>query len=129
VFSATSHDFISSHLNSSEQERHLHDLGIVHDSFNLNDTTNLTNCKSLSFLSLCRQADLFTVDRTLHVCLDKYGLFAVTASLTILRAIIRLVEEENRIWQEKSDEGMPYIQGFKVCLPIFNNCTTTDLLS
>ena len=65
----------------------------------------------------------------LHVCLDKYGLFAVTASLTTLRAIVRLVEEENRIWQEKFDDGIQYTRGFKVYLPIFDSCTTIDLLT
>ena len=53
----------------------------------------------------------------LHVSLDKYGLFAVTASLTTLRAIVGLVEEQNRVWQEKFDGGVSYIRGFDVSLP------------
>jgi len=50
----------------------------------------------------------------LHVSLDKYGFFAVTASLTTLREIIALVEEQNRIWQDKYDEGIGYIRAFHV---------------
>jgi hypothetical protein len=115
VFSATPHDFVTC-LIPFEQERFLRDLGIVHDAFGLNDTSNLTNRKSISFLSLCRQADLSTVDRMLHVSLDKYGFFAVTASLTTLRAIIALVEEQNRVWQENFDQGIRYTRGFRVCL-------------
>ena len=50
----------------------------------------------------------------LHVSLDKYGFFAVTASLTTLREIIALVEEQNRIWQDNYDEGIQYFRAFKV---------------
>jgi len=50
----------------------------------------------------------------LHVSLDKYGFFAVTASLTTLREIIALVEEQNRIWQDRFDGGRPYIRDFDV---------------
>ena len=54
----------------------------------------------------------------LHVSLDKYGFFAVTGSLTTLQEIIALVEEQNRVWQEKFDGGRPYIQDFDVSLPL-----------
>ena len=50
----------------------------------------------------------------LHVSLDKYGFFAVTASLTTLREIIALVEEQNRIWQGRFDSGRPYYRDFNV---------------
>ena len=65
----------------------------------------------------------------LHVALDKYGFFAVTTTLTTLRAIIALVEEQNRIWQEKFDEGRLYIRDFDVGLPIFDSYTTSDMFT
>jgi len=49
----------------------------------------------------------------LHVSLDKYGLLALTASLTTLREIVALVEEQN--WQERIDRGGQYIRFFDVC--------------
>lgn len=55
----------------------------------------------------------------LHVSLDKYGFFAVTGSLTTLQEIIALIEEQNRVWQEKFDGGRPYyIRDFDVSLPL-----------
>jgi len=54
----------------------------------------------------------------LHVSLDKYGFFAVTGSLTTLQEIIALVEEQNRVWQEKFDLGKSYIRNFDVSLPL-----------
>ena len=53
-----------------------------------------------------------------HVSLDKYGFFAVTGSLTTLQEIIALIEEQNRVWQEKFDGGRPYIRDFDVSLPL-----------
>ena len=88
------------------------DLGIVHSSFNLNDTSNLTNRKPvIAALSP-------SLDRMLQVSLDKYGFFAVTRSLTTLQEIIALVEEQNCVWQEKFDGGRPYIRDFDVSLPL-----------
>jgi len=52
----------------------------------------------------------------LYVSLDKYGFFAVTASLTTLQEIIALVEEQNRIWQDRFDGGRPYYRDFDVSL-------------
>ncbi|KDR74287.1 hypothetical protein GALMADRAFT_574824 [Galerina marginata CBS 339.88] len=81
-------------------EEFLKRLGIVRHDFNLNDPSNLTN-----------------LDPTLHVCLDKFGFFAVTASLETLKKLITLVEAENRTWQNRFDDGMMYTRGFYLSRP------------
>jgi hypothetical protein len=63
----------------------------------------------------------------LHVSLDKYGFFAVTASLTTLQDIIAVVEEENGIWQNRFDDGMDYFRCFKV-IPISVWFLSTDMV-
>ncbi|KAF8800097.1 hypothetical protein BYT27DRAFT_7200604 [Phlegmacium glaucopus] len=81
-------------------EEFLKRLGVVHVRFNLNDTSNLTN-----------------LDRMLHVCFDKFGFFAVTASLATLKQLIKMVEEENRNWQNRFDQGEGYIRSFGLLRP------------
>ncbi|KDR70854.1 hypothetical protein GALMADRAFT_811416 [Galerina marginata CBS 339.88] len=77
-------------------EEFLKELGVVHINFTLNDASNLTN-----------------LDRMLHVCLEK-GFFAVTASLETLKLLIAIVEEQNRTWQNRFDQGEGYIRTFGV---------------
>ena len=60
---------------------------------------------------------MFIVDCSLHVALEKYGFFAVTASLTTLQRLIGLVKEQNRVWQDRFDSGRSYVRDFDVSLP------------
>ncbi|KAJ3502972.1 hypothetical protein NLJ89_g8640 [Agrocybe chaxingu] len=82
-------------------ERFLNGLSVVRREFSLNSASNLT-----------------PLDPTLHYTMDKLGFFAVTCSKVTLKAMIEVVDAENKIFDE---DPMGYTRYFKIEKEPFSN--------
>jgi len=63
-------------------------MGITSDNFDLNQPSNLANCKFF-LSSLMRYSDLSQVDCVVHKALELYAFIAITGSRSTLESLIQ----------------------------------------
>ena len=63
----------------------------------------------------------------LHSATDKFGMIAVTPSLESLDRLTQLLNEENQVWQERTNRKSSYTRRFSVNSARYNLKSSDDL--